>query len=152
MSVYDPQTFASMTFTGSNATESVPHPIGEHLFVITKQEITAWQGKQDTTKSGLKCTLALESVDPDGSIKALTGREKNSLRYEMMLDLTPEGGLDMGKGMNVRLGRAREACNINDPTRPFAFDMFIGHQVKGLVSHETYKNQLVANVDSIAKP
>jgi len=151
MSVFDPNTFSSMTFIGANATESVPHPIGEHLFTITKQEITAWQGKQDTSKSGLKCTLALESVDPDGSIKAVTGREKNNLRYEIMLDLTPEGGLDMGKGMNVRLGRAREACNINDPTRLFAFDMFVGHQVKGMVIHETYKNQLMANVDSIAK-
>lgn len=151
MSVFDPNTFGSMTFTGSNSTESVPHPVGEHLFTITKQEIIAWQGVKDTSKSGLKCTLALESVDLDGSIKAVTGREKNMLRYEIMLDLTPEAGLDMGKGMNVKLGRAREACGINDPTRPFAFDMFIGHQVKGMVSHETYKGSLVANVDSIAK-
>ena len=151
MSVYDPQTFASMTFTGSNSTESTPIPAGEHEFEITGQKIEGWQAKSDSTKAGLKAILALKAVDADGSISAVTGRKENVTRYEMMLDLTPEGGLDMGKGMNVRLGRAREACNINDPTRPFAFDMFIGHRVKGMVSHDVWKGQVVANVDSISK-
>lgn len=150
MSVYDPNVLAQMTFVGANSTETTPHPTGDHPVLIKEAKLEAWE-KQDKSSGGVKCTLLMESLDPEGKVKAITGREKNNLRFEFFLDLTPEGGLDMGKGMNVRLGRAREACGINDATRPFAFDQFIGQTPMASVSHETYKNQLQARVDALAK-
>lgn len=146
MSVFDPKTFGQMTFTETNSTVSYPIPAAEWLFEIKKSDISAWQSK-DGSSSGLKCTLMLETSDPE--VALVTGRDKNSTRYEMMLDLTPEGGLDFGKGMNVKLGKAREACGLNKPGQPFAFDMFIGHTIKGKISHREYEFQLQADCKAI---
>lgn len=148
-SPFDPQTFAQMTFNESNSTESTPIPVGEWPFTITKQEITRWQKKDDPSVAGLKCTLTLET--DDAAVVGVTGRPKNLLRHEMMLDLTPEGGLDFGKGMNVALGRAREACGLNKPGQPFGFDMFIGHNVKAGVKHEVYQDKLQARCTGVVK-
>jgi len=147
-SVFDPQTFAQMTFTEQNSTESFPVPVGDWPFQITKAEITAWTKKDNPNEGGLKCTLMLATEDP--AVQAVTGRPKNVLRHEMMLDLTPEGGLDFGKGMNVQLGRAREACGLNKPGQAFAFDMFVGHDVIGSVKHEIYQDRQMARVAAIA--
>jgi hypothetical protein len=147
-SVFDPKTFASMTFTDSNSTESVPVPVGEWPATIDKQEIVAWAKKDDPSKSGLKLNLSLAIDDP--AVAQLTGRPKNLVRYELMLDLTPEGGLDFGKGMNVRLGRLREALGLNKPGQPFSFDMLVGHALKASIKHEEYKGQLTAQCSGVA--
>ena len=148
MSIFDPKTFESMTFTEANSTESTPVPVGEWPFLISKRTITPWQSKADSSKAGLKLTLSLETEDP--AVTGVTGRPKNTLQYEIMLDLTPEGGLDFGKGMNVNLGRARAACGINTPGGAFSFDMFLGHTVKGAVNHEEYQGRLLAKITGIA--
>lgn len=147
-SVFDPQTFAQMTFTGPNSTESTPVPVGDWPSTIDSQAIEVWSNKEKT-KSGLKLKLMMKFDDP--AIEQVTGRPENKIKYEIMLDLTPEGGLDMGKGMNVRLGRLREACGLNAPGQPFAFDMLVGQRVTASVSHEVYKDGLIANVTGVAK-
>jgi len=147
MSVFDPKSFAQMTFVDANSTEFIPIPAAEWPFTITKSEIVAWQKKDDPTQGGLKCVLTMETED--ATVAQVTGRPKSILKHEMMLDLTPEGGLDMGKGMNVNLGRAREACGLNKPGAPFGFDMFIGHNVKAMVGHETYQDKLQARCKGI---
>lgn len=149
MSAFDPQTFASMTFVGANSTESTPIPAAEWLSRCTKSDITQWKSK-DGSKAGLKCTLIFEIDDP--KVAEVTGRAKSSIRYEIMLDLTPEGGLDMGKGMNVNLGRARAAMGLNDPSQPFSFDMFIGREAVLTVKHREYEGKLIADCSGIAKP
>jgi hypothetical protein len=144
--VFDPQTFAQRTFTDANSTESFPIPVGEWSFTITKATIDSWKSR-DLTKAGLKCILMMETADL--AVIAWTGRPRSSLRHEIMLDLTEEGNLDFGKGMNVNLGRAREACGINRPGAPFAFDMFVGHPVKATVKHEEYEGRLIAKCAGI---
>jgi hypothetical protein len=149
MSSFDPKAFASMTFKGANSTESVPIPVGEWLFDITKADIEAWSNKEKTN-GGLRCVMLLETTAPE--VKAVTGRDKNSVKYEFLLDLTPEGGLDMSKGMNVTLGRARAATNLNRDGEPFMFEMFVGKQVKAAVVHEMYQDRAKARVKGIANP
>lgn len=133
MSVFDPKIFQSMTFTGANSTESVPIPEGEWPFEFKKVELATWANK-DKTNEGLKLVLNAETEAEE--VAKVTGRPKNSLRVEIMLDLTEDKtGLDFGKGMNVQLGRAREACGINKAGEPFTWDMFVGRQAKIAVSH-----------------
>ena len=146
MSVFDPKTFGQMTFTETNSTVYVPIPAEEWPFEIKKSDISSWQSK-DSSSAGLKCVLLLETTD--AKVVEVTGREKNAVRYEIMLDLTPEGGLDFGKGMNVKLGKAREACGLNKPGQPFAFDMFIGHTVKAKIAHRAYEGNLQADCKAI---
>lgn len=148
MSVFDPKTFAQMTFSDANSTESTPVPVGEWPATIEKSEITQWQARDDPSKAGLKLTLALAITDP--AVAMVTGRPKNVVRHEVMLDLTPEGGLDFGKGMNVRLGKLRSSVGLNKPGQPFSFDMLVGHEVKAMIKHGIYKDQPVANCDAVA--
>lgn len=147
-SPFDPATFAQMTFTEANSTESFPVPVGEWPGLITKCEITAWQSKANPEKAGLKYTLLVEIEDP--AVQAVTGRPKNSVRVERMLDLTDSGGLDFGKGMNVNLGRDREAVRLNAPGQPFNFDMFVGRPCKVAVKHREYEGRLLAEGTGIA--
>lgn len=146
-SAFDPQTFAQRTFTETNSTESTPIPVGEWPFTIIKSTIDQWKSK-DGSKAGLKCILMLETAD--GAVAGVTGRAKNALRHEIMLDLTEEGNLDFGKGMNVKLGLAREACGLNKKGAPFSFDMFVGHTVKASVRHEIYEDKPQARCGGIA--
>lgn len=147
-SVFDPKTFSQMTFTESNSTESTPVPVGEWPGIITKCEITSWE-KRDKTAAGLKYTLMIEIEDP--AVQAVTGRPKSLVRRDAMLDLTPEGGLDFGKGMNTNLGRDREAVGLNRPGQPFAFDMFVGRPCKVNVTHRALDDgRLVAEAKAIA--
>jgi hypothetical protein len=147
-SVFDPNAFASMTFSEANSTESLPIPAGEFLATVKKTEIKTWQKRDDPSVGGLKVEMTLELEDP--AIEAATGRKVALLRHEFLLDLTPEGGLDFGKGKNVSLGRARAACNLNTPGAPFSFDMFTGRQVKATVKHEVYQDKLQARCAGIA--
>lgn len=147
-SVFDPNTFAQMTFTEANSTRSTPVPVGDWPATISKVEIKTWESR-DKTKAGLKCVLSCEISDP--AVKEVTGRDKNILPYEIMLDLTPEGGLDFGKGMNTKLGRAREACDLNKPGAPFSFDMFAGRDVLVQVGHREYEGNLLAEIKGIAR-
>ena len=148
MSVFDPKTFESMTFTESNSIESIPIPIGEWPFTFTKREVKGWQKKDDPSVAGLKLVLTAECEDAE--VATVTGRAKSSLQHELMLDLTPDGMLDFGKGMNVKLGQCREACGLNAPGQSFSFDMFMGHTVKFAIKHEVYQERLLAKIVGVS--
>ena len=149
MSQYDPKTFATMTFTGSNSTAASIPPVGEYPSTIEKHNITSWTKRDDPSVGGLKIIFTLKASHPQ--LKEDVGREFSLVDYEVMLDMTPEGGLDMGKGKNVKLGKLREAIGLNDPARPFSFDMTIGHSLVATIKHEEYKGNLYAKVSGVAK-
>lgn len=133
MSMFDPKTFAQMTFSEANSTESVPVPVGEYPATVDSYEIKEWKKKDDPSQGGLKIAVSW-SVD-DESVKAFLGRPKVLVRQEFLLDLTDENMLDFGKGKNVTLGRLREAINLNQAGQPWSFDMFVGRQAKVAVKH-----------------
>ena len=149
MTAFDPNFFAQQTFVGENSTESVPFPEGDWPFLIEEAKVTAWQGKADPSKGGLKLQVKMSCEDQ--AVAKVTGRAKNTLTYECMLDLTEDGRLDMGKGMNVRLGRLRAAIGLNEPGTPWTFDMMAGRTCMGKVKHEAYEGRALAKIADVAK-
>lgn len=148
--LFDPAMFGQMTFTASNSTEFIPFPAGDHDFIIIESKVDMWSSQEKGT-SGLKLVLKVDPIDADGKIKEETQRDKNELKYEVMLDVTEDGrGLDFGKGKNVRLGRLREYCDLNRPGQDFNFSMFVGKMVRLTVKHGVYKGEPIANVDGLA--
>src|SRR5271163_4798164 len=109
--MFDADSFLNSVVTGSNSTKVVPCPIGEYPAVIEKIAARQWQS-QDGTKTGvaLDVTWSIE----DDEAKAATGRDVVTSRQGLMLDLTPDGAVDMGEGKNVGLGRLRAAVGLND--------------------------------------
>jgi hypothetical protein len=133
MSQFDPNTFLEMTFDDANSTVAVPVPAGEYLAIVEKVEARPWQSKSDPSKSGMALDLTW-NID-DANVKALLDREKVTVKQGLMLDMTEAGGLDMGKGKNVSLGRLRAAFDLNTPGQPFGFKMMEGRVARVVVSH-----------------
>lgn len=152
MSTFDPNTFLEMTVEDSNSTVMIPVPAGEFTGIIDKIDCRSWTSKKDPSKSGM--TLDITWTVDDANVKELLGRDKVTVRQGIMLDLTDAGGLDMGKGKNVSLGRLREAVDLNQAGQPFSFKMLPGRMAKIVVSHrpnDQNPEQIFAEVNAVAK-
>lgn len=148
MSMFDADSFLHAQVTDANDTKRTPVPVGEYLGVVSDVKIRPWQSKTDSTKAGLALDVTWE-LD-DANLKASLGRDKITLRQGIMLDLTEQGGLDMGKGKNINLGRLRTACQLNQPGQPFAFSMLPGRLAKVSVSHRVDGDDVYDEVKSVA--
>lgn len=147
--MFSPEQFLDMQVTESNDTRTIPVPVGEYTAVAEEVKCRQWQSKQDPSKSGLTLDITW-SVD-DAAVKELLGRDKVTVKQGIMLDLTDAGGLDMGKGRNVGLGRLREALGLNTPGQPFSFMMVSGRVAKISVSHRSDGENIYAEVKGVAK-
>lgn len=148
-SQFDPSTFLDATVSDAMDTKIVPVPAGEYPAIADKVEITPWQSR-DGSKSGLKAQIswAIE----DAAVAQITGRPKNLVRQDIMLDLNDNGTLDVGKGRNVTLGRLRDATGLNQPGQPFSFRMLEGKMAKVSVSHREHEGNLYAEIKAVTRP
>lgn len=147
--MFDPNAFLDMQVTETNDTKVIPVPVGEFVAVADKVDCRQWQSKADPSKSGL--TLDITWLIDDAGVKETLGRDKVTVRQGIMLDLTESGGLDMGKGRNVGLGKLREGLNLNQPGQPFSFSMIPGRVVKVSVSHRIDGENIYAEVKGVAR-
>lgn len=149
MSEFDPSVFMNQQFEEANDTKITPCPAGETLGLADKVEVVPWSSQEKGT-SGLKLRILWDVQDD--AIRQLLGRDKVVVPQDVMLDLTEEGGLDMGKGKNTRLGRLREALKLNTPGEPFAFSMIQGRLAKINVKHREHQGDIYGEVDRVATP
>ncbi len=151
MTMFNPDTFLEMSVAEANSIVSVPVPVAEYIAVIEEVKARPWQAKDDPSKVGMALDV-FWNID-DANVKALLERDKIVVKQGLMLDVTPEGGLDMGKGKNIGLGRLREAVKLNVPGQPFSFKMLPGQAARIRVKHRPdNKNPEViyAEVDAVA--
>jgi hypothetical protein len=148
---FDPATFLNTTVEGELDTKVTPCPVGEYLGISEKVDVKPWASK-DGSSSGLKVIILWDIQDEN--VKALLGRDKILVPQDIMLDLTEEGGLDMGKGKNVGLGRVREALDMNKPGEPFAIGNMQGRMATVVVSHRTGQTaeDIFHEIKRVAKP
>ena len=152
MSQFDPNTFLEMTTQESNSTVQTPVPVGEYVAFVEKVEARQWTKKDDPSVAGMAIDITW-NID-DANVKALLERDKVTVKQGIMLDMTESGGLDMGKGKNVQLGRLREALGLNQPGQPFGFRMMEGRPARIAVGHRPDpKNaeMIYAEVKAVAK-
>ena len=147
--MFNPDQFLDMQVIEANSTEAIPVPDGEYIAVIGEVKCRPWQKKDDPSVAGL--VLDLSWYIDDAAVKELLGRDKVKCKQGIMLDLTESGGLDMGKGKNVGLGRLRAACDLNRAGEPFAFSMLAGRIAKIKVEHRVNGDQIFAEVKAVAK-
>lgn len=147
--MFTPEQFLDMQVTESNDTKVIPVPAGEYMAVVKEVKSRVWTSKKDPSMSGV--TLDLVWTIDDANVKALLGREEVNVKQGIMLDLTDAGGLDMGKGRNIGLGRVREACGLNQPGQPFSATMLTGRMAKVSVKHRIDGENLYAEVSAVTK-
>jgi hypothetical protein len=145
---FDAQSFLDAAVTGSNDTKIIPCPVGEFQGIIEKVLPRQWQSK-DGTQTGI--ALDVFWLVEDEGVKQALGRPTVTVKQGIMLDTTPQGGLDMSTGKNVGLGRLREAVGKNSPGEPFAFSMLPGLAAKISVSHRIVNEDVFADVKGVAR-
>jgi hypothetical protein len=150
---FDPNDFLNATITESNDTALLNPPdnmSGDgYQMIADKATVAPWQGKADPSKSGLK--LEIQWQIEDENVKKFCGREKVMCRQSIMLDLNDSGGLDLGKGRNIGLGKLREALGMNVPGVPFSFQMISGRMAQGYVQHRVDGENVYAEIKRVAK-
>lgn len=146
--MFDPNQFLDMQVTEANDTKRTPCPAGEYLAVIDEVKCRPWASKTDSSKAGM--ALDITWSIQDANVLATVGREKVTVRQGIMLDLTEQNGLDMGKGKNITLGRVRVATGNNVPGKPFAFSMLQGCLAKVNVTHRMDGEDVYDEIKSTA--
>jgi len=134
---FDADSFLQSSTTEANDTKIIPCPVGEFAAIIDKiiPKQVQFNGGTET-----RIVLDVQWLIEDAGAKAATGRDVVTVKQAIFLDTTPTGGLDMGQGKNVALGRLREAVGKNSPGEPFSFAMLPGLMAKVSVSHRPDKN------------
>jgi hypothetical protein len=145
---FDAQSFLDAAVSGTNDTKLIPVPVGEYQAFVDSVEPRPWQSK-DGTKSGIALDVFWSIEDAD--VKAFLGRDSVKVKQGIMLDLTPQGGLDMSKGKNIGLGRLREAVGKNEPGQSFSFNQLPGLMAKVSVTHRVVSDDVFAEVKGVAK-
>jgi hypothetical protein len=150
MGTFDPANFLDATFTDSNATSSTPPDEGDYTGIVEGEPAIRQWTSRDGTKSGLALDV-MWGIDLPQDQKDKTGRDHITVKQGIMLDLNDNGGLDMGKGRNISLGRLREAVGLNSPGQPFNFRMLSGKMAKINIKHRIDGDAVYADVKGVAR-
>lgn len=143
MSQFDPQAFLDTQTTEVNDTRILPCPVGEWPATVDNVDIKSGVSqKSGEPWTRLNVKWKIEGCDAN----RLADRDPIFVTQGVMLDITDNGGLDMGKGRNVQLGRLREAIGLNKPGQPFSFRMLIGRSAKVRVDHREYEGNIFDDV------
>lgn len=145
--MFNPEEFLQSTFTESNDTVFEPIPAGEYFATIESLKASSDVGEGGNPWTRLDLTWSL--ADP--ALAERLGRTKLTVRQGIMLDITDAGGLDMGKGRNISLGRLRDALGLNVPGESFSFLMLTGRSAKVNVTQRIYKGKVFNDVKDVAR-
>lgn len=132
----------------ANATKLEVCPEGEFRSMIQSVDIREFKYKNGERAGQTGYSLDVNHLILDPSVEASLGRQP-SVRQSLMLDLTPAGGLDFGKGKNVGLGRLREAVGQNQPGKPWSMKMLEGQQLIVAVSHRMDGDNLYSDIKKV---
>src|SRR5882724_6864658 len=122
-SPFDADSFMSQTVDAELDTTVVIPPEGDYRAMIgefdSESGFRTFTGRDDSKNPGKEYTLfqppfVLQDDPRLGEVKAARGSDNIVVSHKgMFLDLTDQGGLDVGKGKNVDLGRLRDSVGQN---------------------------------------
>lgn len=145
MGIFDPTSFLNATIKGALSTQITPLEPAEYTAMVGDISVVEWTSK-DQRKSGYKFVAEMKVIDE--GVKEKLGREP-VLRYDMMLDLTPEGNIDNGVGKNVALGRLQKACGL-DSSGSFSPRQLTGNLVKIRVSQRIDGDNIYNDIKAVS--
>jgi len=142
--VFDEDAFMSSTSEGEMSTEFTPVPVGEYSAVVKKVGT-----RSGSSEKGDWAVLDVTWAIDDATVSEVTGMDSPSVRQSIFLDITDNGGLDLGKGKNINLGRLREALSQNTGAA-WSPSMLEGNVATVLVDHRQYEGRTFADVKSVS--
>lgn len=140
--------FLNMAVEGSSSTElPIPEP-GEYRAVVTEVGARTFTFKKGDRAGSEGMSLDVTWQIDDEAVKEALGYQPK-IRQSVLLDLTPSGGLDMGKGKNVTLGRLRDALGQNQDGRPWAPNMLNGQVAVVNLQHRIDGDKVYADIKGV---
>lgn len=127
MSIFNAEALKNVVIEGAMDTEAIPFPALDSVVAVVKSFTI------EAIKDKVKLNVMWSCNEPE--VVEVTGRDENTIRQNVWLDLNANGNLDMGRGKNVGLGKLRTALNQNDPTEPWSFGHIVGQVAKIRTSH-----------------
>ncbi len=149
MSVFDADTFLNTEITGEMDTKLIPIPEGNWFSQVEKvafREVT--QKKDGLKRAVMDVTWAIL----DDSVKKATKIDKPMARQTVFLDLNEQGGLDMGKGRNIQLGRLREAVSQNRSGKPWSPANLTGQSANVEIKQRIEGDDIYSDIKKVTKP
>ena len=138
-SVFDADLFLNVSAEGEMATRYDPIPAGVYVAIVgsIKARQTEPNGKNPNGQTILDVVWSIDNP----AIAEQLNRKELTVRQSIFLDLTPQGGLDLGANKNVQLGRLRDALDQNAPGKPWSPRMLQGAGPVNIeVTHNPDKN------------
>lgn len=145
----NPEDFLKQTTTEVNEkrppipTENPDDPDGLYIAVIGEIKMESGTiGKGERTgQEWIGAVIPLKLQLP-AQVQALGLPAEFQLTDRAFLDLTPQGGIDNGKGKNRKQREYREATGTNTAGVPWGWPMLSGKMVKVKIKHELYNETL----------
>lgn len=141
--MFDPRTFLQTSIEGSTSTKRILVPEGVYTGIA--QEVTEKSFRDVNEQTVVDINFQID--DPE--VEKATHRSVNRVRLSVFLDLTPEGNIDNEEGLNIPLGRLREALGQNKGT--WNFGMLTGQAVLVEVVHKQSGDRTFDNVNSVTR-
>lgn len=109
---FDADAFLSLTIDQPLDTRRTPVPEGEYSATIKDVKPRTGTSKKDGSEF-LIMDVTWEIDDVTGEVKAVTGRSPATVGQSLFVERNSGGGIATGTGLNLRLGRLREAVGQN---------------------------------------
>lgn len=123
-------------------------PEGEFRAVVSKIDMRDFIYKKGDKAGQTGYALDVTFTIQDDLVRQRLGREPN-VRYNCLLDISANGGLEAGKGKNISLGRLREALRQNAPGQAWSPSMMLGCTCMVVVKHDIDGDNVYANVTKL---
>lgn len=155
-SAFDPNSFLDAQQTEVNEKRSplpVENPENENgLYTAVIGELKTDAGtisKGDRAGQPWVAMLVPLRIQVPASVQGLGLPPELTIIDRVFLDLTPQGGIDNGKGKNRQQKAYRDATDMNNPGEPFAWRMLTGRVVQVKIEHELYNDVLQERVKQV---
>lgn len=150
-STFDPSTFLNFTTT-EESVKRPPLPTDrDYTGIIGELEFKDGVSSKDPTKIWAMFKVPV-TIDVPGDLQDSLGLVNPTfiINDSIMLDVNPQGGLDMAPGRNGALRRYREATGLNQKGAPFSPTMLQGRTIKVKIKHEDYEGNLYERIAGVA--
>ena len=146
--VFNADAFLNTEITGEMDTKMIPIPDGDFNAQVAKVAF-----REVTQKDGVKRAIMDVTWDIiDEGVKKETKLEKPMARQSVFLDLNEQGGLDMGKGRNIQLGRLREAVGQNRSGKAWSPANLTGQMAVVSIKQRIEGEDIYSDIKKVTKP
>lgn len=136
---FDTQALLNAVTTAATSTEYSVLTANEEFVGLIK-EVKLDSGKSNDGRDWYKANVIIEASGQKVREALNNGRDKANVRYGIWLDVTESGGLAGGPGVNVPLGKLREAVGQNKAGQEWGFQRLVGQNIIFSGKHRTGDN------------